>query len=173
MNNTRKFICLCVGGIFTSRSTLVLSFLLHVALFPLFFFVHLSRTCIHLLLPIRGIFQALCFAHSWIWLDTHFFILTCCWGHWTAVVVLSSTRQADVPPQRNGGDWRASNQWKWEKTVDAGPAFPRDLLFSFWPRDQCTLQALVYPWTSDWLTSRRSTCIPAFGTSTFSFRWQC
>lgn len=52
VNNTWKFICLCVGGIFTSRSTLVLYFLLHVALFPLFFFVHLSRTCIHLLLPV-------------------------------------------------------------------------------------------------------------------------
>lgn len=102
MNNAWKFICLFVGGIFTSHSTLVLPFLLHVALFPLLFFVHLSRTCFRLPLVIRRIFQALCFTHSWIWLDTQFFILTCCWGHWTTVVVLSSGHGAEVPFPHRG-----------------------------------------------------------------------
>lgn len=80
---------------------LVLSLTCELFSSPLSFFEHLSSTWVHLPLPVRGIFQAQCFTHFWVWLDTHFLILNCCWGHWNTVVVLSSAQGADVPT----GEW--------------------------------------------------------------------
>lgn len=95
-----EFICLCVGEI--------LSFRLHANFFPLLC-LFLSIWAGHeFTLPVRGIFQARCFTHFWVWLDTRFLILNCCWERWNTVVVLSSTQGA-VPTGERGG-WISSNQ---------------------------------------------------------------
>lgn len=164
---------------------LVLSLACELFSFPLSFFEHLSRMLIHLPLPVRGIFQARCFAHFWVWFDTRVFILNCRWERWNTAVVLSSTQGADVPQWQsllgNRGGWRPSNQWKrirgpWERAVATGTTTTRitDLLpVPFWPRDQCMLQTVLCIQKSGWLTCcGRSTYVPACGICPFSFRWQ-
>lgn len=143
LNNAWKFICLCMGEIFPFNIGLILPLA-----FGPFSSPHLSRTCIHLLLAAEDFPSSV-----WVWLDTHFFHLNLLLRvHWTTVVVLSSTRGANIALQGNEGGWRASDQWKWERAVATGTAFTRDLLFSFWPRGWCTLQALVHPEHQiDWL----------------------
>lgn len=169
-----EFICLRGGQIFTSHSALVLFFLLCVKFFPLlylFYFEHLSRTWVHLPLPVRGIFQTWCFTHFWVLLDK---VLLRVLKHCSGFEQHSREQMSPGDSPRCGtgvieyclssesrSECHGKGLWL-QKCLAQGSYIYVQFLFGF-VTNACCRQI-------GWLAGRYA-CIPACQTGPFSFRW--